>query len=106
MIFILWSFLSKIIPEKGNPSPGNRYFRKKIISQGGYHHREYSGAVFTKTYKYSRSEGQTIFPQSIPGGNSLMKPNTKKTQFDFPSINHSSHTAYTLSKIFFEFKLF
>jgi hypothetical protein len=60
MIFILLSFLSKIIPEKRNPPPGNRYFRKKIISQGGYHHREYSGAVFTKTYKYSRSAGQTI----------------------------------------------
>jgi hypothetical protein len=67
MIFILWSFLSKIIPEKGNPSPGNRYFRKKIISQGGYHHREYSGAVFTKTYKYSRSAGQTIFSGTNTG---------------------------------------
>ena len=84
MIFVLLSFLSKIIPEKGNPSPGNRYFRKKIIPQGGYHHREYSGAVFTKTYKYSRSAGQTISPQAIPGGNSLMQPNNKKYGLIFP----------------------
>jgi hypothetical protein len=66
MSFVLWSFLSKIIPEKGNPSPGDRYFRQKIIPPGGYHHREYSGAVFTTTYKYSRSSGQTIIrPQCL-----------------------------------------
>jgi len=64
-----------VISAQNNPG---KDIRNPEINLPAGHHREYSGAVFTKFKKYYQGASQTIFSGINTRHNGVIKPNTPK----------------------------